>query len=93
MCFIKKIAEIIMLENQLVLFKSSLDVFIYFIAHSAHDNELMLSSILNAFYDALSMVLKSQIEKRLILENVDLVLLTMDETVDDGYFYILNLKF
>ncbi len=44
----------------------------------------MLSGVLSAFYDATSMLVRHQVEKRAILENLDLVTLALDETVDDG---------
>jgi hypothetical protein len=48
------------------------------------ENELMLHAALSAFYDAVNLLLKGVIEKRTVLENLDLVLLALDETVDDG---------
>lgn len=45
----------------------------------------MLSAALNALVDALQMLLRNQVEKRGVLENLDLVVLCLDETVDDGY--------
>jgi hypothetical protein len=44
----------------------------------------MLQLTLNAFYDAVSLLLRGQIEKRNVLEGLDLILLAADETVDDG---------
>ncbi|KAF8942404.1 Golgi-to-ER vesicle coat component [Haplosporangium bisporale] len=48
------------------------------------ENEAMLLVILNAFSDAVSMLLRHQISKRVILENLDLVVLALDETIDEG---------
>ncbi|KAI8581654.1 hypothetical protein K450DRAFT_230544 [Umbelopsis ramanniana AG] len=75
--------EIIMYDNQIVLYRSNIDIFFYVVA-SADENELMISSMLNAFYDAVSTLLRHQLEKRSILDNLDLVVLCLDETVDDG---------
>jgi hypothetical protein len=44
----------------------------------------MLSSALTSLTDALTMLLRNSLEKRAVLENLDLVLLCLDETVDDG---------
>lgn len=44
----------------------------------------MLVSVLNAFFDAVSMMLRKNVEKRTLLENLDGVLLAMDEIVDGG---------
>ncbi|CAM0139977.1 Golgi-to-ER vesicle coat component [Umbelopsis sp. WA50703] len=75
--------EVIMYDNQIVLYRSNIDIFFYVVA-SADENELMISSMLNAFYDAVSTLLRHQVEKRSILDNLDLVVLCLDETVDDG---------
>lgn len=44
----------------------------------------MLHAALGAFYDACNLLLKGVMEKRTVLENLDLVLLALDETIDDG---------
>ena len=44
----------------------------------------MLHAALVAFSDAVYMLLRNQVEKRGVLENLDLVLLCLDETIDDG---------
>jgi hypothetical protein len=44
----------------------------------------MLQSALVAWFEAVSLLLRNQVEKRAILENLDLVLLALDETIDDG---------
>lgn len=44
----------------------------------------MLQAALLAFHDAVSLLLRGQIEKRNVLEGLDLVLLAADETIDDG---------
>jgi hypothetical protein len=75
---------VILYDSHLAVYKHSLDVIIYFIAGPS-ENELMISMALNNFVDALSLLLRNQIEKRGLLENLDLVLLCLDETIDDGY--------
>lgn len=45
----------------------------------------MLHSALTAFSDAVHMLLRNSVEKRAVLENLDLVLLCLDETIDNGY--------
>ncbi|KAJ7770654.1 coatomer protein [Mycena metata] len=75
--------DIILYDGHLALYKHSLDLIIYFIAGPS-ENELMLSTALNNFVDALTLLLRNQIEKRGVLESLDLVLLCLDETVDDG---------
>jgi len=75
--------DVILFDSHLVLFKHSLDL-IFYIIGPATENELMLATALNAFSDALSMLLRNQVEKRSVLENLDMVLLCLDETIDDG---------
>src|SRR5271170_2646413 len=76
--------DIIVYDSHLAVYKHSLDLILYFIAGQA-ENELMLSSALQALSDALTMLLRNQLEKRGVLENLDLVILCLDETIDDGY--------
>lgn len=66
-----------------MLYKASLDLTFYVVAPEG-ENELMLLGVLNAFYDAVSLLLRHQVEKRAILENLDLVVLALDETIDNG---------
>jgi hypothetical protein len=49
----------------------------------------MLSQTLTAFHDAVSLLLRGQVERRNVLEGLDLVLLAADETVDDGWVFLL----
>ncbi|KAJ6522841.1 coatomer protein [Mycena vulgaris] len=75
--------DIILYDGHLAVYKHSLDLIVYFIAGPS-ENELMLSTALNNFADALTLLLRNQIEKRGVLESLDLVLLCLDETIDDG---------
>ena len=79
-----EIGEIILYDGHLVVYKHSLDVIFYMIGGPS-ENELMLHSALTAYSDALHMLLRNQVEKRGLLENLDLVVLCLDETIDDGY--------
>ncbi|KAJ8326048.1 hypothetical protein BDV3_003873 [Batrachochytrium dendrobatidis] len=76
-------SEIILFDNLIIVYKSVVDLFFYFVG-STDENEIMLNSVLQGFSDALSILLKSQVEKRTILDNMDVALLALDETVDDG---------
>ena len=75
--------DIILYESHLALYKHSLDL-IFYVVGPASENELMLHSALSAFYDAITILLRT-VEKRSVLENLDMVLLCLDETIDDGY--------
>lgn len=49
--------EVILYDNQVVLYRSNIDVFFYVVG-SMEENELILLSMLNAFYDAVSTLLR-----------------------------------
>lgn len=72
-----------MFEGRLAIYKQSTDL-IFYIIGSADENELMLSLALNSFHDALSALLRNQIERRAVLENYDITMLCLDETIGDG---------
>ncbi|KIJ66129.1 hypothetical protein HYDPIDRAFT_87173 [Hydnomerulius pinastri MD-312] len=75
--------DIILFDGHLAVFRHSLDL-IFYIIGGPTENEIMLYSALTAFSDAVSLLLRNQVEKRAVLENLDLVLLCLDETIDDG---------
>ena len=79
----ERTGDIILYDSQLAVYKHSLDLIFYIIGDPA-ENELMLHAALVAFSDAVHMLLRNQVEKRGVLENLDLVLLCLDETIDDG---------
>ncbi|CAG0900100.1 unnamed protein product [Darwinula stevensoni] len=76
-------SEIIMLDGLICLYRSNVDLFFY-IMGSAQENELMLLSVLNCLYDSVSQILRKNVEKRTLLENLDVVMLAMDEICDGG---------
>uniref|UniRef100_A0A0B7BAJ0 Coatomer subunit zeta n=1 Tax=Arion vulgaris TaxID=1028688 RepID=A0A0B7BAJ0_9EUPU len=76
-------AEIIMFEGLTCVYKSNVDLFFYVIG-SSQENELILASVLNAFYDSISQILRKNVEKRALLENLDAVFLAADELCDGG---------
>ncbi|KAI0774831.1 coatomer protein [Trametes elegans] len=75
--------DIILYDSHLAVYKHSLDLIFYIIGDPT-ENELMLHAALIAFSDSVHMLLRNQVEKRGVLENLDLVLLCLDETIDDG---------
>ncbi|KAG1661091.1 hypothetical protein FOA52_012080 [Chlamydomonas sp. UWO 241] len=76
-------AEIVMFEDYIVVYKYLGDLMFY-VTGSVNENELMLYAVLQAFYESVSILLRSQVEKKTVLENLDLVLLAIDETIDGG---------
>ncbi|GAQ81839.1 intracellular transport protein [Klebsormidium nitens] len=76
-------AEIGMFDGYIVVYKFIADLHFY-VTGGDDENELILVTVLQAFFDAVSLLLRSQVEKKTVLENLDLVLLTLDEIVDGG---------
>lgn len=76
-------AEIIMLDGLTCVYKNNVDLFFY-VMGSTYENELILVSVLNCLYDSVSMILKKNVEKRAVLDNLDIVMLAFDEICDGG---------
>ena len=46
--------------------------------------QLILISVLNCLYEAISLILRKNVEKRALLDNLDIVMLALDEICDNG---------
>ncbi|KAK2141275.1 hypothetical protein NP493_5326g00001, partial [Ridgeia piscesae] len=46
--------------------------------------QLILVNVLNCFYDAVSQILRKNVEKRALMENLDGIFLAIDEVCDNG---------
>nr|ACO11050.1 Coatomer subunit zeta-1 [Caligus rogercresseyi] len=79
----KSNAEIFMLDGMTILYKSSVDL-LFYVMGSCHENELLLLSVLNCFYDSVSQILRKNVEKKSVYENLDVIMLALDEIVDGG---------
>lgn len=76
-------AEIILLDNTIGVYKSGSDV-TFCVVGSTNENELILCEVLDGLFDSLSILLRNNLEKRIILEHLELVFLIVDELVDGG---------
>jgi len=76
-------AEIIMLDRLTCVYRSNVDLFFY-VMGSQHENELILVSVLSCLYDSVSAILRKNVEKRTLLDNLDIIMLAMDEICDGG---------
>ena len=76
-------SEIIMFEGLTCVYRSNVDLFFYVVG-SSQENELILASVLNALYDSISQILRKNVEKRALLDNMDAVFLAVDEICDGG---------
>ncbi|XP_056639743.1 coatomer subunit zeta-1 [Diorhabda carinulata] len=75
--------EIIMLDGLTCVYKSNVDLFFY-VMGSSHENEIILMSVLNCLYDTVNQILKKNMEKKVFLESMDILMLAMDEICDGG---------
>ncbi|KAL6996308.1 Coatomer subunit zeta-1 [Sarracenia purpurea var. burkii] len=76
-------AEIAMFDNNIVVYKFIQDLH-FFITGGDDENELILASVLQGFVDAISLLLRNNVDKTEALENLDLILLCLDEIADGG---------
>uniref|UniRef100_A0A0X3P8C4 Coatomer subunit zeta n=1 Tax=Schistocephalus solidus TaxID=70667 RepID=A0A0X3P8C4_SCHSO len=76
-------AEITLFEGANCVHRSSSDIFFYVIG-DANENELILMSALTCLHDSISHILRGNIEKKPLMDNLDLVFLAVDELCDGG---------
>ncbi|GFZ11737.1 SNARE-like superfamily protein [Actinidia rufa] len=76
-------AEIAMFDNNIVVYKFIQDLH-FFITGGDDENEIILATVLQGFVDAVSLLLRNNVDKMEALENLDLILLCLDEIVDGG---------
>ncbi|XP_057475042.1 coatomer subunit zeta-1-like [Actinidia eriantha] len=76
-------AEIAMFDNNIVVYKFIQDLH-FFVTGGDDENEIILATVLQGFVDAVSLLLRNNVDKMEALENLDLILLCLDEIVDGG---------
>jgi hypothetical protein len=76
-------SEIVMIDGMTVVYRSNVDLFFYVIGASS-ENELILVSVLNCFYESISQIMRKHVEKKYLLENMDSAILAVDEICDGG---------
>ena len=76
-------AEIIMLDGFTCLYKSSVDLFFYVLG-SGQENELLLMSVLDCLFNAVSQILRKNVDKKALFDNLEVVMLALDEMIDGG---------
>ncbi|KAG8385341.1 hypothetical protein BUALT_Bualt03G0032700 [Buddleja alternifolia] len=75
--------EIAMFENNIVVYKFVQDLH-FFVTGGENENELILATVLQGFFDAVGILLRGAVDKKEALENLDFILLCIDEIVDGG---------
>lgn len=76
-------AEITMFDNYIVVYKFVQDLH-FFVTGGENENEIILATVLQGFFDAVGLLLRGTEDKKEALENLDLILLCLDEIVDGG---------
>ena len=71
--------------------KARADVLMYVVG-SEDENELILDTVLDGVTGALSILLGGDVSANNILEHLDVVMLSVDETVDDGIILEVDSK-
>ncbi|KAF1865936.1 hypothetical protein Lal_00033399 [Lupinus albus] len=82
-------ADITLLKNNIIIYKFVQDLH-FFVTGGDDENELILASVLQGFFDAVTLLLRNNVDKREALENLDLILLCLDEIVDGGLILETN---
>ena len=75
--------DILPFESHTVLYKSIADVTLYILSHDS-ENELIVANVLSTFDETLHTLFKGQINRKTLIENLDLLLLTVDEVLDQS---------
>jgi len=81
--FSRSNSEITMINRMVCVHKSNVDLYFYVIG-SAQENELILHHVLTCLYEAVSFILRKNVEKRSLMDNLDIIMLTFDEICDGG---------
>ncbi|EGR28778.1 hypothetical protein IMG5_169140, partial [Ichthyophthirius multifiliis] len=78
-----KIAEIFSYSRFNIAFKTLNDVYLYALAEF-EENEVLLSQVLQCILECLNTFSKKQVNKELILENFESLILIIDEIINQG---------
>mmetsp|Transcript_25772 Transcript_25772/g.48345 ORF Transcript_25772/g.48345 Transcript_25772/m.48345 type:complete len:196 (+) Transcript_25772:41-628(+) len=82
-------AEVLLLDQEVFVVRGSSDCKIV-VSGCIDENELILVSVLDVIYETILSLLRGQLDRRTILDNLELVLLTIDEVIDHGHIMELD---
>lgn len=54
------------------------------LTYQLYTSQLILVSVLSCLYDAVSAILRKNVEKRMLLDNLEIIMLAIDEICDGG---------
>ena len=81
--------EVLLLDNEVAVYRSGVECKFY-IAGPVEENELILVGVLEVLYETVATLLRGQVDKKTMLDNLELVLLTIDEAIDHGHIMELD---
>ena len=61
--------EVLLIDNEVVVFRAGQECK-FFLSSSNEENELILTAVLDAIFDTVSQLLRSQVDKRTMLDNL-----------------------
>ncbi|CCF56477.1 hypothetical protein KAFR_0B01780 [Kazachstania africana CBS 2517] len=79
----KQDSEILIFENNIILYKEYIDVTIYLVGN-INENEIILQNAFSGFKGSMELLLNNGIDNKNVSENCDLVYLLIDEIIDNG---------
>ncbi|KAM7535446.1 hypothetical protein Aperf_G00000089396 [Anoplocephala perfoliata] len=75
--------EITLFEGTTCIHRTTSDIYFYIIG-DLNENELMLMNALTCLHDAVTQILRNNLEKKTLLDNLELIYLAVDELCDGG---------
>lgn len=55
--------------------------------------QLILASVMHCLYESMSHILKKNVEKKSLFDNLDMVILALDEICDGGYVLLTKSRY
>ena len=80
------------IDNRLIVFKGSPGGVIFYCVGAETENEMILTAVLEGAFTTLDQLLRHSLDARTLLDNLELVLLTVDEGIDDGVILEIDPK-
>ena len=75
--------DVLMIDSYTAIFKVFTDVSLYLLGEE-QENELMMQSLLETLSEALDLLYRGEVEKKNILESLELLMLAIDEMFESG---------
>eukprot|EP00937_MAST-01D_sp_MAST-1D-sp2_P003720 g3720.t1 len=85
-------ANVQIIDNRLIVFKGSPGGVIFYVVGAETENEMILTAVLEGAFTTLDQLLRHSLDARTLLDNLELVLLTVDEVIDDGVILEIDPK-